>query len=263
MRLMPWQRRLEKALEKGAPVAACSLPRGNGKTWVAASLLRRCLDPHDEVFFHPGYESVIHASTQRQGRLVYLALKEMLNDEEEYKYLDSSLSIAIVHRKTRTSVRVASGSGKSALGLGASNRLLILDEPGSLVGTKAQELFDSLTTSLGKSDCQLLLVGTRSPAGPHHFWRRMLDSPPSGWFVEVVQADAERWHLMSELLKVNPWARRSTRFRETLNVSDHQKVKVFGLSPVFDIIIRAEGAFSIQDDSCVGSRGTYAHLQSR
>ena len=46
-------------------------------------------------------------------------------------------------------------------------------------------------------------------------------------------------------------------------VSDHQKVKFFGLSPVFDIIIRAEGAFSIQDDSCVGYRGTYAHLQSR
>ncbi len=46
-------------------------------------------------------------------------------------------------------------------------------------------------------------------------------------------------------------------------VSDHQKVKCFGLSPVFDIIIRAEGAFSIQDDSCVGYRGTYAHLQSR
>ena len=216
MRLMPWQRRLEKALEQGAPVGAVSLARGNGKTWLAAHLLRRCLDPRDKVFFRPGYESVIHASTQRQGRLVYLALKEMLDDEEEYKYLDSSLSIAVVHRKTRTSVRVASGSGKSALGLGATNRLLILDEPGSLVGTKAQELFDSLTTSLGKSDCQLLLVGTRAPAGPHHFWPRLLDAPPADWFVEVVQADSTRWNLMAELMKANPWARRSSRFRETL-----------------------------------------------
>ena len=213
---MPWQRRLVKALEQGAPVAACSLARGNGKTWLAAHLLARCLNPRDKVFFHPGYESVIHASTQRQGRLVYLALKEMLDNEDEYKFLDSSLSIAVVHRKTRTSVRVSSGSGKSALGLGAGNRLLILDEPGALVGTKAQELFDALTTSLGKSDCQLLLVGTRAPAGPHHFWTRLLDSPPSDWFVEVVQADSTRWNLMAELVKVNPWAKRSSRFRDTL-----------------------------------------------
>ena len=215
IRLMPWQRRLVKALERDAPVAACSLARGNGKTWLNAYLLRRCLDPRDKQFFRAGSESVVHASNTSQGRLVYVTLKELLGGSDEYKFLDSSQRVGVKHRSTGTVVRISSGSGKGALGLG-NNRLLILDEPSAMVGTKGQELYDALTTSLGKGDCQLVLTGTRAPAGPHHFWTRLLDDPPKGWHVEVVEADPDRWKRWGEVQRVNPRSRRSVRFRDTL-----------------------------------------------
>ena len=42
--------------------------------------------------------------------------------------------------------------------------------------------------------------------------------------------------------------RRNQAHPSPTGVSDHQKIKFFGLSPVFDIILRAEGVHSIQDD---------------
>ena len=204
-----------KALEQGAPVAACSLGRGNGKTFLAAHLLRRCLDPKDKQFFRPGVESVVHASNSSQGRLVFLQLKQLLGNSGEYKYLDSSQRTGVRHRASGTFIRISTGSGTGALGLG-NNRILILDEPAALVGTKGLQLYDALVTSLGKSDCQVVMTGTRAPAGPHHFWTRLLADPPEDWFVDAMEADPDRWNQWREVQRVNPWTRRSERFRNRL-----------------------------------------------
>ena len=48
--LRGFQKRFIKgALAPGIDVAALSIPRGNGKSWLAADLLRRCLTPGDEL----------------------------------------------------------------------------------------------------------------------------------------------------------------------------------------------------------------------
>ena len=146
---------------------------------------------------------------------MFLALKQLLGNSDEYKYLDSSQRIGVRHRASGTFVRISSGSGTGALGLG-NNRVLILDEPAALTGTKGLQLYDALVTSLGKSDCQVVMTGTRAPAGPHHFWPRLLDDPPEDWYVDVVEADPEKWNQWREVQRANPWTRRSERFRKRL-----------------------------------------------
>ena len=50
MELRRFQKRfLAGALAPGIDTAALSLPRGNGKSWLAAHLLTRCLTPGDPL----------------------------------------------------------------------------------------------------------------------------------------------------------------------------------------------------------------------
>ena len=47
----PFQRRfLARALAPGIDTAALSIPRGNGKTWLAGHVLTRCLTPGDGLW---------------------------------------------------------------------------------------------------------------------------------------------------------------------------------------------------------------------
>ena len=49
--LRPFQREfIKRSLAHGVDVAALSIPRGNGKSWLAAHLLERALTPGDELF---------------------------------------------------------------------------------------------------------------------------------------------------------------------------------------------------------------------
>ncbi len=48
------------ALAPGVDVAGLSIPRGNGKSWLAAHLLRRCLTPGDDLHV-PGSEYLLRA----------------------------------------------------------------------------------------------------------------------------------------------------------------------------------------------------------
>ena len=49
---------LRNAMRPGIDMACLSLPRGNGKSWLAAHLAARVLDPDDELF-RAGTESVV------------------------------------------------------------------------------------------------------------------------------------------------------------------------------------------------------------
>ena len=63
-------------------MACLSLPRGNGKSWLAAHLAARVLDPDDELF-RAGTESVVIAPSLAQGRIVYRFVRDMLADDTE------------------------------------------------------------------------------------------------------------------------------------------------------------------------------------
>ena len=75
MKLRAFQRAfIRGATAPGIDTAALSVPRGNGKSWLAAHLLARVLTPGDDLF-RPGTESVLCAGTLEQARIVFRFLR--------------------------------------------------------------------------------------------------------------------------------------------------------------------------------------------
>ena len=71
MVLRPFQKRFVKnALAPGVDVGALSIPRGNGKSWLAAYLLERGLTPGDPLHV-PGAEYILCAASLEQARLCF------------------------------------------------------------------------------------------------------------------------------------------------------------------------------------------------
>ena len=57
---------VRRALAPGIDVAGLSIPRGNGKSWLAAHLLTRCLTPGDALHV-AGAEYLLCAASIEQG----------------------------------------------------------------------------------------------------------------------------------------------------------------------------------------------------
>ena len=69
--LRPFQRRfLRAALAPKIDTSALSMPRGNGKSWLAAHVLARCLTPGDRLHV-PGAEYLLCAASLEQARLCF------------------------------------------------------------------------------------------------------------------------------------------------------------------------------------------------
>ena len=78
--LRPFQREfIKRALSPGVDVAALSIPRGNGKSWLAAHLLERALTPGDKLFV-PGAEVLLCAGSIEQARLCFRFIRANLED---------------------------------------------------------------------------------------------------------------------------------------------------------------------------------------
>ena len=60
---------LREAMRPEIDMACLSLPRGNGKSWLAGHLATRIMTPGDDLF-RPGTEAVCIAPTLNQGRIV-------------------------------------------------------------------------------------------------------------------------------------------------------------------------------------------------
>ena len=70
-KMRPFQSRfVQGATAPEVDTAALSLPRGNGKSWLAAHLLTRCLTPGDPLHV-PGSEYLLCAASIEQARLCY------------------------------------------------------------------------------------------------------------------------------------------------------------------------------------------------
>ena len=108
--LRAFQKRfIRGALAPGIDVAGLSIPRGNGKSWLAAHLLRRCLTPGDSLHV-PGAEYLLCAASIEQARLVYRFIRAELEETGEYSLIDSTTRIGITHRASNTG-RVRAGRG--------------------------------------------------------------------------------------------------------------------------------------------------------
>lgn len=128
--LRPFQRHfIRRALAPGIDTAALSLPRGNGKSWLAAHLLTRALTPGDALHV-PGSEYLLCAASIEQARLCFRFARADLEPQGGYRFLDSATRIGITHSATNTRLRVLSSNGKTAMGI-VGCPLLVADEPGS------------------------------------------------------------------------------------------------------------------------------------
>ena len=211
MELLRFQRRfLAEAFAPGVEIAALSLPRGNGKSSLAARVLARALTPGDDLFVE-GSDNKLIAGSFTQARVVFRLVRAALG-EEAFKFEDSNQSIKCLHRATRTGLRVHGANHRTLLGfLGV--RILVVDEPASV----SDAMWDSIVTSCGKTKTLILCVGTLSPAVSPHWWQSLVarGSVP-GVHVTCVQGDRKTWDRWTTIRKANPLASVNPILRATL-----------------------------------------------
>ena len=213
MRLEPFQEEfIERATSDEIDTACFSAPRGSGKSFLGAHLVKRSMIPGDSLF-HPGKESVLTAASLEQARIVYNFIRADLEPLGGYRFIDSFNRIGILHKATNTRVRVLSSNAKGSFGL-VNVPLVVGDEPGAWQTRSGQLLFDSLTTAQGKvgSPLKLILIGTLAPA-EHGWWHDLVDGGSRGsTYVQLLQGRRKRWDDLEEIKRCNPLVRISDRF---------------------------------------------------
>ena len=217
MRLRPFQQRfIRAATAPGVNLAALSLPRGNGKSRLAAYLVERILTPSD-VLFRPGSESVLCAASIEQARIVFRFARAELEPLGSYRFLDSVTRAGITHVPTNTRLRVIGSNGKTAMGL-VGCPWAICDEPGAWETTGGQLLFDAIETAKGKpgSPLRSLYLGTLAPSTDGWWHELALSKSGRGRAVLCLQGDREKWDSWREVARVNPLTKVSAEFRKQL-----------------------------------------------
>ena len=205
--LLPSQRRfLRGALAPGVRTAALSLPRGEGKSTLAAYILERCMTPGDTLF-EAGAEYLLCAASIEGARHVYRPIRAELEPTGEYSFLDSQMRLGITHKPTNTKLRVMSSNAKTAFGI-VGTPLLVADEPGAWEIVGGGLLHDAIQTAQGKplSSLRVIYVGTMAPMGaPGHWFYDLVDGGTQGsTFVQALVGDAETWDRWPTIQKVNP-----------------------------------------------------------
>ena len=215
--LRPFQRRfIQGATAPGIDTAALCLPRGNGKSWLAAYLVTRVLDPSDRLF-RPGTESVLCAASIEQARIVFRFAREDLEPRGGYRFLDSFTRCAVTHVATNTRLRVIGSNGKTAFGL-VGCPWAVCDEPGAWEVNGGQLLNDAIETAKGKpgSPLRAVYIGTLAPA-TGGWWHDLVKGGSKGTtYVLGLQGDPSRWDQWPEIRRCNPLVEVSADFRRKL-----------------------------------------------
>ena len=216
MKLRPFQREfVAGVLRPGTKRAALSIPRGNGKSWLAGCLGADALAPGGALF-EAGAENVLLSGSFDQARYVFRFAKDFLG-EAGYSYLDSTNKLAIRHKKTGTRLLVRSSRAKGAFGI-VGARIVIADEPGSFDTIAGEMMNDALDTAIGKpgTDLKVIYIGTLSPAKSGWWHDLIADGSNGSTFVQALQGDLKKWDQWAEIRRVNPLVEISAEFRKTL-----------------------------------------------
>ena len=220
VQLRPFQREFLKHVDDPAiDICALSLPRGNGKSFLAAHVLARCLTPSDPWFQH-GKEMVQCAGSIEQARMVYGFIRAALEPTGEYRWIDSVTRLGVTHKETNTKLRVISSNGKTAMGL-VNTGIAVADEPGSWEIAGGQLMWDALTGAQGKpgSRLKIVVIGTLGPAATgagHWWWDLVHDGSRGSTYVQALQGDRETWDQWQTIRKANPLTAISADFRAKL-----------------------------------------------
>ena len=208
MKLKPFQKEFLAAVEdERYDTIALSGPRGLGKSFIAGWLLARALTPGDSLFT-AGREVVLGASTLEQARLTYGFVREWLEPTGQYRFIDSTTRLGIVHVKTNTRLRAISSNAKGSFGL-VRVGIVVIDEPGALEIIGGQMLADSLFTAQGKvgSRLKVVLIGTLAPMATSsgHWWHDLIHDGTKGrTHVQNFQGEMETWNKWATIRRANP-----------------------------------------------------------
>ena len=219
MLLRPFQKRfLKAAFAPGIDTAALSLPRGNGKSRLAAYVCERAMTPGDALF-REGTETILCAASLEQCRPVFGFVRQALEASgEKYRFSDSGTRISAVHLATNTRLRALGSNGRTAMGF-VRVPLVVADEPGAWETAGGRLLYDAIQTGQGKPESPLkaLYIGTIAPSRAG-WWADMVtgrEQPPDR-HVTLLQGDAKRWREWGEIRRCNPLTAVSADFRRKL-----------------------------------------------
>lgn len=218
MKLLTFQKRFLRSLAD-ADTACLSLPRGNGKSWLAGKI---AADAMQTVEAH--HEIVVVAASVNQGRIVFRFARQMLG-EAGWRYMDSAQRLEAT-RKDGAKLRVIGSNGRTAMGL-VNVPLVIADEPGAWEVIGGTLLHDAIETAQGKpgSPLKSIYIGTLAPAtgGWWHDLVRGGDQP--GIRVHVLQGDRKRWRDLRHVFAINPLSRIDAKFRQKLRRERDQALR--------------------------------------
>ena len=95
--LLPFQREFLAAVtrrDNRPEIAACSVGRGNGKTFLAGALLAKALKPSDDPLYVEGAESVLVSASRPMATLTLEAARLVLGDDPEFRWRRDGVSSA-------------------------------------------------------------------------------------------------------------------------------------------------------------------------
>ena len=215
--LRTFQKRfLARATAPGIDVAALTLPRGNGKSWLGGHLASRVLTPDDPLFV-TGAESVLCAASIDQAKFVFKFARDVLEPTGDYRFLDSHTRVGITHKPTNTKLRVIGSNGKTAFGL-VNCPLAICDEPGAWQTIGGETLADAIFTAQGKpgSPMRAIFIGTLAPS-ESGWWHDLIDQGThDSTYVQSLKGDPDKWDQWPEIRRCNPLTAISPEFRKKL-----------------------------------------------
>ena len=214
--LKRFQRRfVARVLSPGIRRAALSLPRGNGKSWLAGYLAAEALRPGGPLF-RAGDENVLLSGSFDQARYVWRFAKGLLG-EAGYAYADNKQRMEIRHKASGTRLTVKSSRARGAFGI-VGARIAIADEPGAWDTVGGQLMADALDSSLGKpgSDLIVVYIGTLAPA-MSGWWPDLIAAGSRGsTYVQALTGDAAKWDRWPEIRRCNPLMAAFAESRATL-----------------------------------------------
>ena len=214
--LKPFQKRFVSAVQRrGIRRAVLSLPRGNGKSWLAGYLASEALRPGGSLF-RAGDENVLLSGSFDQARYVYRFAKGLLG-EGAYVYADNKQRMEIRHKASGTRLTVKSSRARGVFGI-VGARVAVADEPGSWDTIGGELMADALDTAIGKpeSDLTVVYIGTLAPALAG-WWPELVRGGSHGsTYVQAIEGDPVKWDRWSEIRRCNPLMSLFPESRKTL-----------------------------------------------
>ena len=229
-KMQPWETDFLTRFEGSDCDAAISVPRGNGKTRVAASVACAIVDPRSRMH---GGEVVAVASSFSQARLIFEDVLELLGPAiakggtgkgDMWRVQDSIKHAEIQHRPSKARLRCIGADVGSMHGL--RPRLIVADELAQWLPARIDRALAALRTGLGKiPNSRMMTIGTR-PATEDHPFAKMLADPEVLSIVHAAGPDDDplAW---STVLKANP----SLKVMPALRAELRKEMRLAALDP--------------------------------